>query len=81
MIKLAGVLFQDDSSQQDTDKAKALLLQVLEKEPNNSEALLLQGKIYYKLGEWQNAIKALENANKVQTDDPYQGPPKANSYY
>ena len=50
-------------------------------EPNNTEALLLQGKIDHKLGEWQSAIDALEKAIKVQAEDSGQGPPKSNSFF
>lgn len=52
MIKLAGVLFQERGEEPDIQKSKELLIKAIELEPNNAEALLLQGKIYHKLGEW-----------------------------
>lgn len=41
MIKLAGVLFQENGLQEDIIKSKELLLKAVELEPNNAEALLL----------------------------------------
>lgn len=57
------------------------MIKAINLEPNNAEAALLQGKVYHKLGEWQNSIDALETAIKIQAEDPNQGPPKSNSFY
>ncbi len=81
MIKLAGVLFTENGTKQDALHCKDLLVKAISLEPNNAEAALLQGKVLHKLGEWQNAIDALELAIKIQAEDPNQGPPKSNSFY
>jgi len=52
MIKLAGVLFQENGTQEEALKCKQLLIKAINLEPNNAEAALLQGKVYHKLGEW-----------------------------
>ena len=70
MIKLAGVLFTENGTKEDALTCKDLLSKAMILEPNNAEATLLQGKVYHKLGEWQNAIDALELAIKIQAEDP-----------
>ena len=65
MVKLAGVLFQEKGTMEEIQESNGLLIKAVTLEPNNAEALLLQGKIDHKLGEWQSAIDALEKAIKV----------------
>ena len=62
-------------------ESKDLLKRLIEIEPENAEALLLQGKILHKLAEFEPAIVALEEAIKIQVKDNSQGPPKANTFY
>ena len=50
---------------EEIQESNGLLIKAVTLEPNNAEALLLQGKIDHKLGEWQSAIDALEKAIKV----------------
>ena len=69
MVKLAGVLFQEQGTKQEIKESNQLLVKAVSLEPNNAEALLLQGKIDHKLGEWQSSIDALEQAIKVQASD------------
>ena len=49
MVKLAGVLFQESGTDEDIDESKQLLERAITIEPNCAEALLLQGKICYRL--------------------------------
>lgn len=70
MIKLAGVLFQENGLQEDILLSKEIINKAIELEPKNSEALLLQGKVYHKLGEWKNAITALQQGIQASVDDP-----------
>jgi len=60
-----------------------LLVRAVALDSNCTEALLLQGKILYKLQEFTDAAAAFENAIKVQKANPNQeaGPPKVNTYY
>jgi len=81
MVKLAGVLFQENGKQQDLLKCKQLLTKAVSLEASNAEALLLQGKVLHKLGEWRPSIEALEDAVRIQAEDPNQGPPKPNAFY
>jgi tetratricopeptide (TPR) repeat protein len=41
----------------------------------NGEAIMLKGKIEYKLGEYKAAIASLEQAIKIQAEEESQGPP------
>ena len=52
MVKLAGVLFQENGTNEDILFCRDLLEKAIQHEPNNAEALLMQGKTYHKLGEW-----------------------------
>lgn len=54
---------------------------VLDKERRNAEAYLLKGKIQLKLGDSAQAIVPIEQAIKIQVEDPAQGPPKANAFF
>lgn len=69
MVKLAGVLFQEKGTGKDIEESNELLVKAVGLEPDNTEALLLQGKIDHKLGLWQKSIDALERAIKVQAED------------
>ena len=42
---------------------------------------MLKGKIQLKLGETVEAIIPIEQAIRLQAEDPLQAPPKANSFY
>lgn len=81
MVKLAGVLFQENGTEADIHFCRDLLEKVIKLEPDNAEALLLMGKTYHKLGEWEKAIYMLESSIRIQAEDPNLGPPKSNAFY
>jgi cytochrome c-type biogenesis protein CcmH/NrfG len=68
-LKLAGVLFQESGTDADIEQSQQLLARLIEKEPDNAEAHLLQGKIFHRLTELPQAIAALEKAIQIQGED------------
>ena len=56
MVKLAGVLFQEIGKDEDIQTANKILTRLVELDPGNAEAHLLQGKISHKLSEWPESI-------------------------
>ena len=62
MVKLAGVLFQEIGTDEDIQMANKILTRLVELDPRNAEAYLLQGKINHKLSEWPESITSLERA-------------------
>jgi len=59
MIMLAGVLFQESGTEEDTLRSKQLLERCIVIEPQSADAHLLKGKIHHKLQEWAPAATSL----------------------
>jgi Flp pilus assembly protein TadD len=68
-LTLAKALLQKDSSTAELREAKALLLRVIEAEPNNAGAHSLLGKVYLRREETVNAARALETAIRLDPSD------------
>ena len=69
MVKLSGVLFQEIGTDEDIQNANVILTRLVELDPNNAEAFLLQGKINHKLSQWAESITSLEKAVQIQAED------------
>lgn len=62
MLKLAVILFKEYNQ---TEESLSLITQVVRLAPNNTEALLLLGKIYDKLTRYQEAADVIDQAIKL----------------
>ncbi len=68
-LTLADALVQRANSTPELQEAQTLLLRVVKRQPANATAHTLLGKIYLRLGDRNEAVRALETATRLDPSD------------